>query len=117
MQRADRGRSGRRDAQPGDAGRRRRVRAVETAASRPSGVIVNVTWTALRPHAARILAAALVGALAVATIPAAPTEGERAALSAQFSFARHELPVPIRSDRTIRAVHPSLERIAAWISS
>ncbi len=43
---------------------------------------------------------------------------EQAALASRFEFARLDLPtLPGAEMRTIRAVHPSLEHIAGWISS
>jgi hypothetical protein len=46
------------------------------------------------------------------------TDGERAALAARFSFKKFPLTeLPNQSYKTVRRVHPSLERISAWVSS
>lgn len=72
----------------------------------------------IRRHGARVVALAVVLVLyGLARLPEA-TEGERAALAARFSFARAVLPeVAGPSPRGVRPVHPSLQRISAWISS
>lgn len=45
-------------------------------------------------------------------------DSERAALAGGFRFTRFDLPAPAGPERrTVRRVHPSLERIASWISS
>jgi hypothetical protein len=50
-------------------------------------------------------------------LPALPA-GERATLASNFAFSRLPLPEPAGyARRSIRRVNPSLERIAAWISS
>ena len=47
-----------------------------------------------------------------------PTTSERSAMAARFRFARLPAPeAPHEPYRYIRNVHPSLKRIAAWISS
>src|SRR5262249_7810258 len=72
----------------------------------------------LRRHLARVVAAVLICALyGFPRLPILP-EAKRAALAARFHFTHSPLPEvmgPI--PRTVRAVHPSLEHIAAWISS
>lgn len=72
----------------------------------------------LHRHARRLVALALVTALyLLARLPDLPA-GERAALAARFRFERAPLPeVPGPPLRTVRAVHPDLQRISAWISS
>ncbi len=52
-----------------------------------------------------------------ARVPAL-TDGERAALAARFGFKKLPLTeIPNRPHKTVRRVHPSLERISAWVSS
>ncbi len=48
-----------------------------------------------------------------------PKDSELAALAARFRFKKFSLPeVPDRPEyKTVRAVHPHLERISAWVSS
>src|SRR4051812_2392018 len=47
------------------------------------------------------------------------TNGERAQLASRFNFSRQSVVTPLNSPthKTVRQVHPSLQRIAAWISS
>lgn len=47
------------------------------------------------------------------------SDGERAQLAARFNFSRQPVVAPPNSPahKTVRQVHPSLQRIAAWISS
>jgi enediyne biosynthesis protein E4 len=46
------------------------------------------------------------------------TEAEQAELASHFRFSRHELPaIPGHPFRYVRNVHPSLEKICAWISA
>lgn len=46
------------------------------------------------------------------------SDSERNALADRYGFARMALPeLPNQSPRTLRAVHPSLKHISAWISS
>jgi hypothetical protein len=72
----------------------------------------------LRRHGTRLIALALiVGLWGLARLPEA-TEGERAGLASRFAFARATLPeVSGPPHRAVRPVHPSLDRISAWISS
>lgn len=71
-----------------------------------------------RRYAARLVAVVLIGALyGFARLPALP-EAERTALAARFRFVPLPLPeVAGLPFRTVRAVHPSLQHISAWISS
>ncbi len=65
----------------------------------------------------RVLAVALVAVLyAAARLPTVSVE-ERGALASRFHFDVVPLPTLHAASRYVRAVHPSLERIAAWISS
>lgn len=72
----------------------------------------------VRRHGVTVVALALLaGAYGFARLPRLP-EAEREALASRFAFTRLELAtLEGRQRQTIRAVHPSLERIAAWISS
>jgi hypothetical protein len=72
----------------------------------------------LRHHVARLVAVALIAtAYGFARLPEL-SNSERAALAARFSFTRMPLPeLPGYLSRSVRAVHPSLARHAAWISS
>jgi hypothetical protein len=72
----------------------------------------------LRPHLPRLAALAIVAALYVAARGPELSHADGARLAARFQFARLPLPeLPGGSSRTLRSVHPSLERISAWISS
>lgn len=72
----------------------------------------------VRGHAVRLLAVAMVLVLyGFARLPGLP-EGERRLLASRFAFARLPLPAPPGDlRRTVRPVHPDMERIAGWISS
>jgi enediyne biosynthesis protein E4 len=60
--------------------------------------------------------ALLVGSYSMARLPDLP-DRDRAALAARFAFTAIEFPVLGDESRTIREVHPSVDHIAAWISS
>ncbi len=51
------------------------------------------------------------------TRPHEPPADEQAALAQRFHFTRFELPSPAEPLRTARPVHPSMERISAWVSA
>ncbi|HEX4952499.1 MAG TPA: CRTAC1 family protein [Thermoanaerobaculia bacterium] len=73
----------------------------------------------VRRHALKLAAlAAIVAAYGFARLPVL-SEREEAALAGRFAFTRFDLPFAPVSDprKTIRAVHPQLARISAWISS
>jgi hypothetical protein len=74
----------------------------------------------LPAHAKRLAAVALVAALyGVAQLPE-PSPEERSAIAARFRFTPAllpTLPAPERAPRSVRAVHPSLRGISAWISA
>ncbi|HYP30163.1 MAG TPA: CRTAC1 family protein [Blastocatellia bacterium] len=72
----------------------------------------------LRTYAKSMVAILLIGgAYSFARIPALSST-ERAYLASQFSFAKSQLPeIEGHQKKTIRAVHPSLEVISAWIST
>jgi hypothetical protein len=61
---------------------------------------------------------AVVAVLYGMALPHRPAADEQAALAERFRFERHELPRPAGfSDRPVRPVHPSMQRIAAWVSA
>jgi hypothetical protein len=67
-------------------------------------------------------AAFLVAALTVAVLygmarPHQPAAGEMESLAGRFRFTPFALPAPPAPVRTARAVHPSMERISAWVSA
>ncbi len=66
----------------------------------------------------RFVAVAMILALYGFTrVPRLP-EGERHALASRFAFAKMQLPAPPGDlRRTVRAVHPTMARIAGWIST
>ena len=72
----------------------------------------------LRRHARRLVALGLMLATyALSRLPE-PTAEERLAQTRSFRFEGHPIATPpAASMRSIRAVHPSLRRIAAWISA
>ncbi|MBL8482175.1 MAG: CRTAC1 family protein [Rhodocyclaceae bacterium] len=71
-----------------------------------------------RRHAVRALTLAVIAGLyGLARLPQAAPD-ERAALAARFHFTQAALAEPPRAAlRKVRAVHPELQRISAWISS
>lgn len=73
---------------------------------------------ALHRHATKLVALALVGTLYGFARQPVPGAAEQAALAARFRFTAAPLPEPPgRTAAGVRAVHPSLARIASWISS
>lgn len=71
----------------------------------------------LRRHLARVVVVAILLLLYGFTrLPSLPA-GERADLAAQFRFARSLMPAPDGPQRNVRQVHPSLYRIASWVSA
>ena len=72
----------------------------------------------LRRHAPKLVALGLIGALYGFAREPVPSPAAAAALAARFRFDAAALPEPPgRSAAGVRRVHPSLERIAGWISS
>jgi hypothetical protein len=71
-----------------------------------------------RRRATQLTALALVASLyGMTRLPTLPAE-EAKKLAAGFHFTRAPLPeLPDRPRKTVRAVHPSLARVSAWISS
>ena len=72
----------------------------------------------VRGQAVRLLAVAMVLVLYGFTkLPSLPEE-ERQTLASRFAFERLPLPAPPGDlRRTVRPVHPDMERISGWISS
>jgi hypothetical protein len=72
----------------------------------------------VRPHAARLVALiAILASYGVARRPALP-EVIRQELASRFQFTRIAIdPLPGSPQRTVRAVHPALQRIQSWVSS
>lgn len=68
-------------------------------------------------------AAAIAGLLAILALfalsrPPALSRAEQQALASRFCFKRIEMPPPSqRPLKTVRQVHPSLQRLSAWISA
>src|SRR5262245_9622433 len=73
---------------------------------------------AVRRYAARGVALLLIlGLYQLARIPGLSAE-ERRELAAQFRFSSVPLPRYMEASfKNVRRVHPSLERISAWVSS
>lgn len=72
----------------------------------------------LRRYGVGLLAFGLVLGLYGMTRPPQLSEAEMEELAARFRFTKFPLPeLPGYPLRSVRAVHPSLERISAWISS
>jgi enediyne biosynthesis protein E4 len=71
----------------------------------------------LRRYAARIAAFAVVLVLYVAARQPQLGASARATLAARFAFAPYSLPTLSDDMSYVRAVNPSLESIAAWISA
>ena len=71
----------------------------------------------MRRHAPQLAAAAMIAGVWLITGFGDTTQTGRNALAQRFRFQSAPLPVLTPSQRTIREVRPSLEPIAAWISS
>jgi len=71
----------------------------------------------LRRYTAHIVAVAVVLTVyGLARLPQV-SKAERATMAARFGFERHALPELNQSSRIARAVHPSMKKVSAWISS
>ena len=70
-------------------------------------------------HVSRLAAILLAVVAYAASRPSKLDDTELAALASRWSFERIPLPQPADPARlkTVRSVHPSLERISAWVSS
>ena len=71
----------------------------------------------MRRHAAQITAVLLMLSAWLLTGVGGSTPSARASLARRFRFEATPLPVVTASNRTLREVRPSLQPIAAWISS
>lgn len=72
----------------------------------------------VRRYAASLVAATLVLTAYVMAQPSTPPAGELEQLAARFHFDKIPLPPPADVPlKTVRKVHPSLTRIAAWVST
>ena len=70
-----------------------------------------------RQHAARIVAIVLILALYGFTQLPTLSDTERSTLASRFEFTRVQLPeLPGQTYRSVRTVHPSIDRISGWIS-
>jgi len=78
---------------------------------------MNITLVS-RSQAARLVALAIIVALYAAARLPTLSPAERNQLAERFRFAREPLPkLSGSAPQSVRSVHPSLEHIAAWISS
>jgi len=68
-------------------------------------------------YATFVVAALTVAALYGIARPHQPASEEMSALADRFRFTRFELPAPTEPVRKVRAVHPSMQRISAWVSA
>src|SRR5688572_11460540 len=72
----------------------------------------------IRRYAATIVALVLVAVLYVLAKPTSPPETEVAKLASRFQFKKLPMPeIPGAPQKKVRDVHPSLQRISAWIST
>jgi enediyne biosynthesis protein E4 len=72
----------------------------------------------LRQNTTRIAACVIVVVLFFLAKEPHISASARSQLASRFHFARYTLPVDTTApSKTVRAVHPSLKRISAWISS
>src|SRR6185295_14956258 len=79
---------------------------------------MNAVTGFLRPNLARLLAIAAIISLYSIVPPRTLSDTARAELASRFHFTRFSLPeVSGYELHTIRKVNPSLQNIAAWISS
>src|SRR5579862_8047648 len=74
--------------------------------------------TFLLRHVRQVTGVTMVAAAVWSASLPAPTPTERARRAKAFQFERRAMPGPANATpRTIRRVHPSLQRIAGWISA
>lgn len=78
---------------------------------------MNAIMGLLYQHAARLIAVVTIVVLYGFTKLPQLSVGERAQMAAHFRFTPMPLPELPGATRSVRAVHPSLTHIAAWISS
>lgn len=73
--------------------------------------------SSLLRYSAFLVAALILVVLYGMSRPHEPAADEMSALAARFQFTRFELPGPAVPVREARDVHPSMERISAWVSA
>lgn len=73
--------------------------------------------SSLLRYSAFLVAALILVLLYDMSRPHEPAADEMSALAARFQFTRFELPGPAAPVREARDVHPSMERISAWVSA
>ena len=73
--------------------------------------------SSLLRYSAFLVAALILILLYDMSRPHEPAAEEMSALAARFQFTRFELPGPAVPLREAREVHPSMERISAWVSA
>ncbi|MEM9553194.1 MAG: CRTAC1 family protein [Acidobacteriota bacterium] len=79
---------------------------------------MSLSLAMLRRHSVQAVAILLILASYSLARPPQPSESELEELAARFDFEMMPIAAPEGLEaRTIRAVHPSLEHISAWISS
>lgn len=72
----------------------------------------------LKGQLVRFLALAMILALYGFTRQPSLDDGERRQLASRFAFAKIEIPAPPGDlSRTVRQVHPTMDRISGWIST
>lgn len=83
----------------------------------PSSVPTVSGTASLLRYAALLIAVLILAILYEMAKPHEPAASELSALAGRFQFTRIELPGPPEPVRKARAVHPSMERISAWVSA
>jgi hypothetical protein len=79
---------------------------------------MNVTKPFLVRHGTLLISLVTVLALYGMALPHKPPADEQATLAQRFHFTRFDLPKPVGfTERETRPVHPSMERISAWVSA
>lgn len=71
----------------------------------------------VRRHAAKIVVLVVLAALYGFARQPTLSRDESAQLASRFSFSRFELAAPAGARKTVRTVHPKMNRISGWISS
>lgn len=72
----------------------------------------------LSRHASKLVALTIVLTLYGMALPSRPTAEEAAALAERFRFTPFTIARPAGfSERLVRPVHPSMQRISAWVSA
>ncbi len=68
-------------------------------------------------YATFLVAVATVAVLYGMAKPHEPPAEEMSTLAERFRFTRFELPAPAAPERHTRSLHPSMQRISAWVSA